>query len=86
MPGGVGIHLVAFSGDEIRSWLEQSGTQPDGLVMRSARVLDVQVDVHLLFGASIRPVGRNMVGRELHANAPFPGGVDDAVGEHLEDG
>jgi len=71
MCGGVGVHLVAFGGIEAGSWLEQSGTQADGLVMRCARVLDVQVEVHLLCGTSVRPVGRNMVGRELHANPPL---------------
>ena len=54
--------------------------------MRARRVVDVQIEVDLL-RAPLGPVGRDMVGCELHADHPLPVGVEDAVpgvvGEHL---
>lgn len=76
--GRVGVHLVALFGVEVRSRPEQLGTQPDCLFMRSSAVFDVQVEMQLL-GCSMRPLRRNVVGRELHADAPLASGVDDAV-------
>jgi hypothetical protein len=78
MPGRVRVHLVALGGIEIRSWLEQSGTKGDCLFVRGSRVVDVEVEMHLL-GSPIRPVRRNMVRRQLHANPPLSSSVDDAV-------
>jgi hypothetical protein len=78
MPGRVRVHLVALGGIEIRSWLEQPGTEGDGLFVRGSRVVDVEVEMHLL-GSPMRPVGRNMVRRQLHADPPLSSGVDDAV-------
>src|SRR5215471_15502609 len=78
MPGRVRVHLVALGGIEIRSWLEQPGTEGDCLFMRGSRVVDVEVEMNLL-GSPVRPAGRNMVRRQLHADPPLSGGVDDAV-------
>ena len=78
MPGRVRVHLVALGGIEIRSWLEQPGTEGHCLFVRGSWVIDVQVEMHLL-GSPIRPVGRNMVRRQLHTDPPLSGGVDDAV-------
>ena len=66
MPGWVCVHLVALGGIEIRSWLEQPGAEGDCLFVGGSRVVDVEVEVHLLgvpcgqsggtwFGASCTP-------------------------------
>src|SRR5215467_2436248 len=78
MSGRVRVHLVAFGGIEIRRWLEQPGTEGDCFVVRGSRVVDVEVEMYLL-GSPVRPVGRNMVRRQLHADPPLSSGVDDAV-------
>ena len=79
MPGGVGVHLVTFVSIEIRSFLKQSGTERNSLGMRSARVLDVEVEMYLLVGVAMRPIGRDMVRCQLYADPPFSSGVDNAV-------
>jgi hypothetical protein len=81
MPGGVGVYLVAFGSLKIRSCLEQSRAKSDGLCMRSARIIPMQVQMHLLGNDPTRPVGRNMVRRQLHADSPLSSGVDDAFDE-----
>jgi hypothetical protein len=48
------------------------------LFVRGSRVVDVKVEMHLL-GGPMRPVGRYMVRRQLHADPPLSSGVDDAV-------
>jgi hypothetical protein len=78
MPGRVRVHLMAPGGIEIRSWLEQPGTEGDCLLMRGSRVVDVEIEMHLL-GSPIRPAGRNMARRQLHTDPPLSSGIDDAV-------
>ena len=78
MPGRVRVDLVAVGGIEIRSWSEQSGAERDCLFVRGSRVVDVEVEMHLL-GSPIGPVGRNMVRRQLHTDPPLSSSVDDAV-------
>jgi hypothetical protein len=78
MPGRVRVHLVTLGGIEIRSWLEQPGAEGDGLFVRGSLVVDMEVEMHLL-GSPMRPAGRNMVWRQLHADPPLSSGVDDAV-------
>jgi hypothetical protein len=78
MPGRVRVHLVALSSIEIRSWLEQPGTEGDCLFVRGSRVVDVEVQMRLLRG-SVWPVGRDMLRRQLRADPPLSGSVDDAV-------
>ena len=51
MPGRIRVHLVTFVDPRVRSGLQQPGAERDGLVVRSARVLDVEVEVHLLGGS-----------------------------------
>jgi hypothetical protein len=78
VPGRVGVHLVALVAIQIRSCLEQSGAEGDRLFVRSLWVFDVQVEMHLL-RAAVRPVRGDMVRRQLHADPPLSGGIDDAV-------
>jgi hypothetical protein len=78
MPGRVRVHLVALGGIEIRSRSEQSGAEGDCLFVRGSRIVGVEVEMHLL-GSPIRPVGRNMVRRQLHTDPPLSSAVDDAV-------
>jgi hypothetical protein len=58
MPGWVRVNLVTLGGIEIRSRLEQPGAEGDRLFVRGPRVVDVEVEMHLL-GSPVRPVGRN---------------------------
>ena len=53
---------------QIRGRLSQAGSQRDCLLMRGFRIVHVQVEVHLL-RVSVRPVGRNIVGFQLHARS-----------------
>jgi len=78
VPGRVRVHLVTLAGIEIRSWLEQPGAEGHRLFVGSSRVVDVEVEMHLL-GGPVRPVGRNMARRQLHADPPLSSGVGDAV-------
>ena len=56
MPGRVCVHLVAPGGIEIRSGLEQSGAEDDCLFVRGSRIVDVEVEMHLLGEGTRRPV------------------------------
>ena len=56
MPGRIRVHLVTFVDPRVRSGLQQPGAERDGLVVRSARVLDVEVELHLL---GIVPCGQS---------------------------
>ena len=78
MPSRVRVHLVTLDGIEIKSWLEQAGAEGDHLFVRGSRVVGVEVEMHLL-GSPMRPVGRDVVRRQLHADPPLSSGVDDAV-------
>nr|WP_239119152.1 hypothetical protein [Planotetraspora thailandica] len=78
MAGRICVHLVSLGRIEIRSWLEQPGTEGDCFFVRGSRIVDMEVEMHLL-GSPMRPVGRNMVRRQLHADPPLSSGVDDAV-------
>jgi len=77
-PAGSAYTKWPSFGVEVRSWLEQSGTRPDCRFVRSSGAFDVQVEMVLL-GRPIRPFGRNVAGRELHADAPLARGIDDGV-------
>jgi hypothetical protein len=78
VPGWVGVDLVPFVGAEIGSRQEQPGAEGNRLFMCRPRILDVQIEMDLL-GSSIRPIGRNVVWRELDADAPGAGGIEHAV-------
>jgi hypothetical protein len=58
----VRVHLVTLGGIEIRSGLQQPGAQADCLLVRGARVIDVKVEMHLLW-RSMRPARRNVARR-----------------------
>lgn len=73
----VGIHLVPLVAFQVIA-LEPAGAQAQRLFVRGLRVPDVEVQVHLL-RRTVRPVRRNVVGRELHADPPLTDRVDDAV-------
>jgi len=73
----VGVDLVSFCGVEV-ACLEQPGAEPDRRLVRRARIFDVEVDMDLL-RSPIRPVGWNVVRRQLYADMPLAMGVDDTV-------
>jgi hypothetical protein len=78
VPSRVGVDLMPFVGIDVGSRLEQPGAEGDRLFMCCPRILDVQIEMDLL-GSSIRPIGRDVVPRELDADAPRPGGIKHAV-------
>ena len=78
MAGGVGIHLVALGGGEIVGGLQQASAERDDLVVGARRIVDVEIEMDLLL-RTVRPVGRRVVGCELHTDPPLAVGVDDAV-------
>jgi hypothetical protein len=71
VPSGVGVHLMAFAAAQISGWLEQPRAESDGLLMRNAGVLDVEIEMHLL-RVSIWPVRRNVVRRQLTPTRHLP--------------
>lgn len=77
MPCRVGIHLMALLSIEVAR-LEQSCAKPDRRFVCNSRIFDVEVEMHLL-GSTVRPLRRDVIGRELHADAPLAGRTDDAV-------
>ena len=79
MPGRVRVHLVPLGRTEIRSRPEQPRPQAHRLLVRRARIVDVEIEMHLLLLAPVRPLRRNMVRRQLQADPPLSGAVDEAV-------
>lgn len=69
---------MTLSGVEIGGRLEQPSSQCHGLLVRSAGIFDVEVEVHLLRGA-VGPIGGNMLRRQLNPDPPLAAGVDDAM-------
>ena len=76
--GGVGVDLVALGGGEIVGSLQQTSAERDDLIVGARRVVDVEIEMDLL-RCAVGPVGRGVVGCELHADPPLTVGVDDAV-------
>jgi hypothetical protein len=74
----VGEHLVTLSRRQVVNVLQYSGPERDGLGVCVGGVVDVQIEVDLL-RVAVRPIGRNMVGRELYADHPVPIAVKDTV-------
>ena len=68
MAGRVLVHLEAAVRIQVVGGSQQLGADGDGVVVRLADVVDVQVEVQLLLGA-VRPVGTVMVRRQLEAAA-----------------
>src|SRR5215211_2636821 len=91
MPGRIRVDLEVVDGVDVRRrWLEHPRTERHDTIMGGREVLDPQVEVDLLLGCAVRPVGRDMVGRQLntdlrfavdHHHVPVVLGVDRAV-EH----
>jgi hypothetical protein len=76
MPCRVGIHLMALLSIEVPR-LEQSCAKPYRRYVCNSRIFDVEVEMHLL-GSTVRPLRRDVIGRELHADGPLAGRSDDA--------
>ena len=69
----VGVNLVALFGVQVACLKEPRSQLKGGFVGR-ARILDVKVEVHLL-RAPVRPLRRQVVRRQLHADMPFTRGI-----------
>jgi hypothetical protein len=78
MSGRVGVGLVSLVRFEIGRRLEKTSSQSHRFFVRGSGIVDVEVEMDLLRG-SIGPIRRNVVRRELHADPPLTGGVDDRV-------
>ncbi len=78
MPGRVGVHLMTLVTVQISSRPKQLSAESGCLLMSCSRVVDVQVEMHLLL-YPVRPVGTYVVRCQLHADSPFTGSIDDAV-------
>ena len=76
--GWVGIDLVPLGGGQIVGCLQETGTKRDGVGVGARWVVDVQIQMDLL-RASIRPIRRDVVRRELNADRPPTVRVDNAV-------
>src|SRR5258706_5151623 len=68
--GRVGVDLVPLDSGEVGGCLQQPGPERNGFGVRALRVVDVQIDVDLL-RVPVRPIRRDMVGCELHADHPL---------------
>ena len=66
---------MALGGGQVSS-LEEASAKGDGFGVGTAGILDVEVEVDLLCIA-VGPLGRIVVGCELHADHPSPLGVED---------
>jgi hypothetical protein len=78
MSSRIGVCLMALVGVEVGSRLEKSGSESHCLLVRNSRIVDMEIEVNLL-RAAVGPVRRDVVRRELHADAPLASGVEDAV-------
>ena len=79
MSRGAREDLVALIRIKIGCCLQEAGAESKRLLTRALDVIDVEVDVHLLLGGAIWPLGRGVVGCQLHADTPRAGGVEDAM-------
>jgi hypothetical protein len=78
VPSGIGVDLVPFSRGEVLRYLQQPSAQLDSGGVSACRVLDVQVEVHLL-RVSVGPFGRHVIRGELNTDPPLTVGVEDTV-------
>ena len=86
MPRGVRIDLMAIADVQVRRSLENACAEADGLVVCPPRILDVEIEVHLLRGA-VGPHARSpgphqwertrseICTRSLRGDALTPGGT-----------
>src|SRR5579862_1066130 len=75
--GRIRVYLVSLFGIEIVR-PEQCGAKTDRRFVRGSWVFDVKVEMDLLRSA-VRPLRGNMIWHQLHADAPFAGGIDNAM-------
>jgi hypothetical protein len=75
MPSGIRVDLEALGRVDVVSRLQEPGTQRYNLIMGGRHVVDMQVEVDLL-RRPVRPLGRNMIGRELNPQPWFTVDVD----------
>lgn len=78
MPSGVGVELVTFWRRQIVGCFQQPGSKSHGLRLRHGRVVDVEIEMHLL-GRTVRPIGRDVIVGELHADHPLIVRIEHAV-------
>ena len=57
MAGGIRVNLVAVARGEITG-LQETGAERYDLVMSAGWIVDMEIEVDLLFGCAVRPVGR----------------------------
>ena len=77
MAGRIRVYLVSLFGIEIVR-PEQCGAKTDRRFVRGSWVFDVKVEMDLLRSA-VRPLRGIMIWHQLHADAPFAGGIDNAM-------
>ncbi len=61
------------------SGLNHTGSKFESFIVSALRILDVKVEVYLLFGYSLGPLGRSVVRCVLHTDQPLPAFADDAM-------
>jgi hypothetical protein len=91
MPGRIRVHLEVIGRVcVLSSRLQHLRTQRHDMIVGFREVVDPQVEVDLLLGCALRPVGRDVVGRQLnpdpwftvhHHHVPVILGIDGAI-EH----
>lgn len=75
----IGVDLVTFLGREVGSRPKHTGAESDGFIVGALRILDVKVQVNLLFGRSVGPLWRSVVRGVLHTDEPRATLIDHAV-------
>ena len=78
MASWVGVDLVPLSCGQVVGSPQKPGSKPDGLRVGQHWVVDVEIEMDLL-RVSVGPFGRDVVGRELHADHPPIFRVEDAM-------
>ena len=76
---GVDVHLVTLVGRETGSGLNHTGSKFESFIVSELRILDMKVEVNLLFRYSIGPLRRSVVRCVLHTDQPLPTFADDAM-------
>lgn len=77
--GGVGVDLVAFGNVGIGRRQKKAGAEPHRLIVGAPGIIDMKIEMNLLLLDSIGPLRRDMIGRQLHTEAPRSRLVEDAV-------
>ncbi len=77
--GRIDVHLVTLVGRESWGGLNDPSSKFECFIVSALRILDVKVEVYLLFGYSLGPLGRSVVRGVLHTDQPLPTLIDNAV-------